>query len=78
MFATELEKETLELEKEQSNLSGKVEEWRAKEREWREKITDDARELEKATNKQVGCHFALNIGVCIRPVRCTLAPYIHI
>ena len=42
------------MESDQANLTGKVEEWRSKEREWREKITDDARELEKATNKQVG------------------------
>jgi len=43
----------LSLEKEQVNLSTKVEEYRNKEREWREKISEDARELEKATNKQV-------------------------
>uniref|UniRef100_H2YDB1 Uncharacterized protein n=1 Tax=Ciona savignyi TaxID=51511 RepID=H2YDB1_CIOSA len=48
----ELETEMMGLEKEGSNLATKVEEHRSKEREWREKISDDARELEKATNKQ--------------------------
>ena len=41
------------LEREQTMLGAKVEEYRNKEREWREKISDDSRELEKATNKQV-------------------------
>ena len=50
------------MESEQANLAGKVEEWRSKEREWREKITDDARELEKATNKQVGIKM-ISVGV---------------
>nr|CAB3266386.1 structural maintenance of chromosomes protein 3-like [Phallusia mammillata] len=48
----ELEQEMMNLEREQSNLMTKVEEYRSKEREWREKISEDARELEKATNKQ--------------------------
>lgn len=43
----------MRLEKDQQDLTLKVEEYRAKEREWREKISDDAREMEKTTNKQV-------------------------
>ncbi|XP_039261631.1 structural maintenance of chromosomes protein 3-like [Styela clava] len=48
----ELETEVMKLERDQGNLSAKVEDLRSKEREMREKITDDARELEKVTNKQ--------------------------
>nr|XP_018670625.1 structural maintenance of chromosomes protein 3-like isoform X2 [Ciona intestinalis] len=48
----ELEEEMISLEKEENLLTTKVEEHRVKEREWRERISDDARELEKATNKQ--------------------------
>ena len=40
------------LEKEVDNLQMKVEEWQNKERDWKSKLSDDARELEKTTNKQ--------------------------
>lgn len=50
---TELENEIMKFEREQGSLSAKVEELRSKERELREKITDDVRELEKVTSKQV-------------------------
>ena len=52
-FFAELDQEIVALEREQTNFSTKVEEYRNKEREWREKISEDSRELEKATNKQV-------------------------
>jgi len=54
LLSLELDQEIVVQEREQANLSAKVEEYRNKEREWREKISEDSRELEKATNKQVG------------------------
>ena len=64
-FSSELDQEIVVLEREQSNFSAKVEEYRTKEREWREKISEDSRELEKATNKQVSA-FSNNLFVCFR------------
>ena len=50
---TELEEEVGKKERDNEDLKLKLEENQSKLRDCREKMSDDARELEKATNKQV-------------------------
>ena len=40
------------LTRDQSNKLGDLDDWKSKEREYGDKITDDAKALEKMTNKQ--------------------------